>query len=112
MRAHADGNFPQVENGMRDEPQRGGGPQPNAALRADHTDAESYAEEQLNNPNIADEVLIKEAGLGHAWDKIIPHQWSDEHKKPVYGKKYRVERHHYKYNYQNGTISFRHFFAF
>jgi hypothetical protein len=32
-RADADGNFPQVENGMRDEPQRGGGPQPNAALR-------------------------------------------------------------------------------
>jgi hypothetical protein len=48
-----------VENGMRDEPQGRGGPQPNAAFRSDHTDAESHVEEQLNNPNIADEVLIK-----------------------------------------------------
>jgi hypothetical protein len=84
-RADADGNFPQVKNGMRDEPQRRGGPQPNTALRSDHTDAESYAEKQLNNPNIADEVLIKETRVGHTWDELIPRQWSDEHKKSVCG---------------------------
>ena len=54
-RADTDGNFPQVENGMGDKPQGRGGPQPNAAVRSDHTDAESDAEEQLNNANIADE---------------------------------------------------------
>ena len=74
-----------MENGMREEPQRRGGPQPNTALRSDHADAKSYAEEQLNNPNIADEVLVKEASVGHTWDEIIPHQWSNEHKQSVYG---------------------------
>jgi hypothetical protein len=49
-RAAADGHFPQVETGMGDEPQRRGGPQPNAPRRSDHTDAERDAEEQLNNP--------------------------------------------------------------
>ena len=77
--------LPTVKNGMRDEPQRRGGPQSDAALRPDHTDAESYAEEQLNYPNIADEVLIKETGVGHARDEFIPHRWSNEHKKSVYG---------------------------
>jgi hypothetical protein len=46
-------NFPEAENGVRAEPQRRGGPQPNATLRSDHTVAESYAEEKLNYPDIA-----------------------------------------------------------
>jgi hypothetical protein len=50
---------------MRDEPQRRGGPQPNATVRSEHTDAERYAEEQLNYPYITDEVLIKESSVGH-----------------------------------------------
>jgi len=56
----------------REEPQRRGGPQPNTALRSDHADAKSYAEEQLNNPNIADEALIKETSVGYTWDEFIP----------------------------------------
>src|SRR4030088_52972 len=43
-RGDADCDFPQVENGVRDEPQRRRGPQPNAVLRSDHTDAEGDAE--------------------------------------------------------------------
>ena len=97
-----------MENGMREEPQRRGGPQPNTALRSDHADAKSYAEEQLNNPNIADEALIKETSFGDTWDEFIPHQWSDEHKEPVYGEKYSGESHHYDYHYQNGTTAFCH----
>ncbi len=37
---------------MGDEPQGRGDPQPNAAVRSDHTDAKSEAEEQLNNANM------------------------------------------------------------
>jgi hypothetical protein len=70
-RADADGNFSQVENGMCDKPQRRAGPQPNAALRSDHTDAESYAEEKLNDPNIADEVPWSESfNLGTILESI------------------------------------------
>jgi hypothetical protein len=68
-------------------------------------------EEQLNNPNIADEVLIKETGVGHTWDELIPDQWSDEHKQPVDGEKYAVERYHDKYHYQTGAITFHHLHA-
>jgi hypothetical protein len=84
-----------VENGRRDEPHRRGGPQPNAALRSEHPDAESDAEEQLNKPNIANDVLIKETRVDHTWDELILHQWSDEHKKSIYREKYAVEHHHF-----------------
>ena len=64
---------------MRDEPRRRGSPQLKATRRSDHTDAESGAEEHLNKPNIADEVLIKGTGVGHARDEVVPRQWNDEH---------------------------------
>src|SRR5688572_2249072 len=50
-RVDADCNFPQVQNGMRDEPRRCSSPQLKATGRSDHTDAESCAEEHLNKPN-------------------------------------------------------------
>ena len=78
-RADADCNFPQVQNGMRDEPRRCSSPQLKATRRSDHTDAESCAEEHLNKPDIADEVLIKGTSVGHAWDGVIPRRWNDEH---------------------------------
>jgi hypothetical protein len=68
-----------VQNGMRDEPRRCSSPQLKATHRSDHTDAESYTEEHLNKPYIADEVLIKGTSVGHAWDEVIPRRWSDEH---------------------------------
>ena len=51
---------------MRAQPQGRGDPQPDTAFRSDHADAESDAEEQLDDPDIADEVLIEEARVGHA----------------------------------------------
>jgi len=80
-RANADCNFPQVQSGMGDKPRRSSSPQHKATRRSDHhTDAESGAEEHLNKPNIADEVLIKGTGVGHARDEVVPRQWSEEHK--------------------------------
>jgi len=55
-------------------------PQFRATRRSDHTDTENGAEEHLNKPNIADEVLIKGTGVGHARDEVVPRQWNDEHK--------------------------------
>lgn len=62
-RANADDNFPQVENRLRGEPKRRAGPQFNAPLQPDPTDAKSYPDRPSNNPNIADEVLIGETGV-------------------------------------------------
>jgi hypothetical protein len=45
--------------------------------------AESCAEEQLNNPNIADEVLIKETSVGHTWDEVIPHDGATSIRSPL-----------------------------
>ncbi len=58
-----------VKNGMRDEPRRCSSPHLKANRRSNHTDAESCAEEHLNKPNIADEVLIKWTSVGHAGTK-------------------------------------------
>jgi hypothetical protein len=44
----------------------------------DHPDTKSGAEEQLNKPDIADEVLIKRTGVSHARDEVVPRQWNDE----------------------------------
>ena len=91
---------------MCDEPRRCSSPQLKATRRSDHTDAKSCAEEHLNNPNIADEVLVKETSVGHARDEVIPRRWSDEHKQSVSKQKQTVERYHYKYQYRNDPILF------
>jgi hypothetical protein len=50
-RTDADCYFPEMEQGMRTQPQRRGGPLPDTTFRPDHTDAERYAEEVLiENP--------------------------------------------------------------
>jgi hypothetical protein len=67
------------------KPQRRGGPQPDAALRSEHSDAESEAKEKLNYPDIADEVLVEETSIGHARYEFISQLWRDEHEEPVQG---------------------------
>ena len=52
---------------MPGEPRRRRSPQLNAVLRSDHADSERHAQEELNDPNVANEVLIEEARIGHAW---------------------------------------------
>src|SRR3546814_5629252 len=69
-RAEADGDLPEVEQGVGDQPQRRGGPEADAALRPQHAGDERDAEKELNDADVADEVLIEEAGIGHARDQL------------------------------------------
>jgi hypothetical protein len=54
-----------VEQGVRREPQRGDCPEADAALRPQQADDEGDAQEELDNADIAHEVLIEKSGVGH-----------------------------------------------
>jgi hypothetical protein len=69
---NADGHLPKVKKGMRDQPRRGRRPHSKAHRWSHHANAESYAEEHLDNSDIADEVLVIEASRDDARDKEIP----------------------------------------
>ena len=69
-RTDAHGHFPQVEDGMRAEPQGRDEPQADATIRLDEPDAESEAEKQLNQSDVANEVLIEETCIGYTRNKL------------------------------------------
>src|SRR3546814_206762 len=48
----------------------------------------------LFRSDVADEVLIEEAGIGHARHQLVPCQGRDEHEDPVGGEEQAVERDH------------------
>ena len=54
---------------------------------AGQTRAECDANEELNDADVADEVLIEETGIGHTRHQLIPRQWCDQHEEPVGGEK-------------------------
>jgi len=56
-----------VENGMRNEPQRCGSPEFKAERQSDHTDAESCAEQHLDNPDRRHHVSHSRAAHDHSW---------------------------------------------
>jgi hypothetical protein len=103
-RANADCNFPQMQNGMGDKPRRSSSPQHKAIRRSNNTDTDSGAEEHLNKPNIADEMLIKGTRVGDARDEVIPRRWSEEHEQSVSKQKQAIEGCHGNYHDRNGPI--------
>jgi hypothetical protein len=89
---------------MGDKPRRSSSPQHKAIRRSNNTDTESGAEEHLNKPNIADEMLIKGTRVGDARDEVIPRRWSEEHEQSVSKQKQAIEGCHGNYHDQNSPI--------
>ncbi len=81
--ANADRDFPDVEERVAREPQRRGGPEQHAMLRAKGTDEERGADEQEDQPDIADEMLVERTGRRDAGHGEIPVGGRGEHEKPV-----------------------------
>src|SRR3546814_12736930 len=60
----------------------------------------------LFRSDVADEVLIEEAGIGHARHQLVPCQGRDEHEDPVGGEEQAVEREHQEHGNQHRAIFF------
>src|SRR3546814_14572863 len=64
--------FRSVEQRVGDQPQRGGGPEADAALRPQQADDEGDAQEELDDADVAHEVLVEKARIGHARHQLVP----------------------------------------
>ncbi|WP_176733419.1 hypothetical protein [Bosea sp. BIWAKO-01] len=62
------------------------GPQPEASLGQDQAETEGDAEEELDHPDVANEMLVEEAGVGHARHQFVPGQGGDEHEEAIRGQ--------------------------
>src|SRR5690606_20904123 len=71
-RANTNCHFPQMETSMRNEPERGGGPELCTSVGLGQSHGEGGRDEALDDANVPDEMLVKHTGIGYPRYEVVP----------------------------------------